>query len=296
MTNSPSTARAIKYVIVSPVRNEAAHLDEVISAVVSQTLKPTEWILVDDGSVDATASIGDAWAIREGCVTVVRRPDRGARSPGTGVMEAFYCGYEALVTRDWQFLVKLDGDIVVSPTYFEDCFAEFARDRKLGIAGGRVDSLAAKRTAPETHPSFHVRGATKIYRRECWDALGGLIKSTGWDTVDELKAQYLGWSTRTLPEFPVLHKRQTGSADGAWADAVKNGTANYVAAYHPAFMAAKCLKRLVHKPYGIQSAGLLFGFVRAYIRRAPRIKDPGLVNFIRAHQLRRLLLRNSLWD
>ena len=28
-------------------------------------------------------------------------------------------------------------------------------------------------------PAFHVRGATKIYRKACWEAIGGLIRQTG---------------------------------------------------------------------------------------------------------------------
>lgn len=247
----------MRHVVISPVRNEAAHLEDAIAAVVAQTVRPREWILVNDGSTDETAAIAERWASHHDWTIVVHRPDRGMRSQGTGVIEAFYEGYAAVKTLDWQYLVKLDGDIIVPPTYFEDCLAEFEGDPSLGIGGGTVDHLDQGQKRTEGHPQFHVRGGTKIYRRECWDALGGLLKSPGWDTVDELKAQFLGWRTRTFRQLRVMHRRHTGAADGSWRNAVKNGTANYVSAYHPLFMLAKCLKRLSSRPYGAQALGLL---------------------------------------
>jgi poly-beta-1,6-N-acetyl-D-glucosamine synthase len=292
------TARfgAASYVVISPVRNEAEHLDEVIAAVVAQTVPPAEWVLVNDGSTDATAAIAERWAARFSWIRVVHRTDRGGRSQGTGVMEAFYDGFNTLRTVDWQYLVKLDGDIVVSPTYFERCFAEFVADPKLGIGGGTVDHLDNGHARTEGHPRFHVRGATKIYRRPCWEGLGGLIKSPGWDTVDELKAHFLGWDTRTFPDLRVMHRRITGAADGAWRNAVKNGTANYVSAYHPLFMLVKCLKRLASKPYGLQALGLWYGFMRGYVRSLPRVDERALIRYIRQQQLRRLFFRKSIWD
>jgi biofilm PGA synthesis N-glycosyltransferase PgaC len=288
-----TVATTRQYVIVSPIRNEAAHLAETIAAVVSQTIKPAEWVLVDDGSSDATGSIADDWAGRYAWIRVIHRRDRGGRSQGTGVMEAFYEGYGALTITDWEFLVKFDGDIVAGSSYFEACLAKFDADPALGIGGGYVD----EGLGPDGTPPFHVRGATKIYRRACWNQLGGLIKSPGWDTLDELKAQFLGWKTRTFADLRVLHRRHTGAADGAWLNAVKNGRANYVAAYHPLFMVLKCLKRfLSSRPYGLQSLGLWYGFVGGYLHRLPRVEDKLLIRYIRSQQLRRLLFLPSIWS
>ena len=78
-------------------------------------------------------------------------------------------------------------------------------------------------------PAFHVRGATKIYRHACWVAIGGLLRETGWDTYDEVKANMLGWETRTFDGLQLVHHRETGGADGTWKNWVKNGRANYIA-------------------------------------------------------------------
>ena len=148
----------------------------------------------------------------------------------------------------------------------------------------------------KSDPKFHVRGATKIYRRECWNQIGGLLRAPGWDTVDELKANMVGWETRTFNDLKLLQHKDTGSADGAWRNWVKNGLANYISAYHPLFMLAKCFKRTFSRPYFLSAAGLAFGFASGYVRRVPRIEDSSLARYIRGQQLRKLTFRPSIWD
>jgi hypothetical protein len=151
---------------------------------------------------------------------------------------------------------------------------------------------------PETNgdPLFHVRGATKIYRRACWDAIGGLIKSTGWDTLDELKANMLGWQTGSFKDLKLVQHRPTGKADGTWRNYVKNGLANYVVGYHPLFMLCKCLKRLPEKPYGIVSLALWCGFLQGYLKRLPQGTGKDVVRYVRQQQLNALLFKSSLWS
>jgi biofilm PGA synthesis N-glycosyltransferase PgaC len=109
-----------------------------------------------------------------------------------------------------------------------------------------------------------------------------------------VKANMLGWQTRSFLDLKVSHYRFTGSADGAWKDCVKNGRANYVSGYHPIFMLVKCVKRLGARPYVIGSMGLLWGFVKSHFNRSPRVEDR-VVTYIRAQQMRRLLLLDSIW-
>ncbi len=284
------------YVIISPVRDEGHLLEETIQSMLGQTLPPSQWVLVDDGSTDDTGSIVDKYARTCPWITAVHRPDRGHRAPGTGVIDAFYDGFEKLKVAGWEFIVKLDGDLVLPPDYFENCLGEFRADPKLGIGGGVIGHLDRGAMRIEGSPLFHVRGATKIYRRECWEAIGGLLKAPGWDTVDELKANMLGWATRSFTTFPILQKRPTGATNSAWGNWVKNGRANYIAGYHPLFMLVKCLKRAAQRPYVIGGVALLFGYVHGSWKRLPRVPDAALIRYTRKQQLRKLLLRNSIWQ
>lgn len=283
------------YIIISPVRNEEKYLVETIKAVKSQTIRPWKWIIVNDGSTDATRSIIDEAASKNEWIQSLHRADRGFRHAGTGVMDAFYEGYRMINGQSWQFLVKLDGDLSFTPDYFEKCFEHFKSERRLGIGGGSIYNKIGENLKLEKNPNFHVRGATKIYRKECWDVIGGLLKAPGWDTLDEVKANMLGWATRSFPELSVTHYRYTGSADGTWRGWVKNGRANYIAAYHPLFLVAKCLKRLFQPPYVIAAAGLFWGFASGYLKGVPQVEDEALVRYIRKQQINRLLLKDSIW-
>jgi len=230
-------------------------------------------------------------------ITVVNRADRGFRKAGGGVVDAFYDGYRRIENEAWDYLVKLDGDLSFAPDYFEKCFEKFEQDDKLGIAGGTICSNSGGIIEVEAKddPRFHVRGATKIYRSACWRNIGGLIKAPGWDTLDEVKANMLGWTTRTLSGINAVHHRPTGAAYGAWNDRVKAGMANYISGYHPLFMLLKCGKRMVEKPYLVGGFGLLYGFAKGYLKKIPKVDDRTLIQYFREQQINRLLGRKSLW-
>lgn len=285
------------YVVITPARDEEAHIGKCIESMARQTVPPLQWILVDDGSVDRTGSLMDDAAQRHPWITAVKRNNRGFRKQGGGVIDAFYAGYASLSAEPWDFLVKLDADMSFGPRYFEECLAKFAEDPHLGIGGGMVCHQVGSQLVCETprDPIFHVRGATKIYRRHCWHALEGLVAAPGWDGIDELKANMLGWHTRTFKDLPIRHHRLTGTVDGTWRNWEKNGLSDYISGYHPLFMAVKCVRRIVRRPYVLGALGLWWGFCRGYISRKERISDQELVRYIRTQQIRKLLFKPSLW-
>lgn len=288
----------MKYVVVSPVRNEEKFLAGTIRSMASQRVLPVEWIIVDDGSTDQTFAIAENASREYPWIKVRRRADRGFRQAGGGVIEAFYDGFDSATVKDWSFVVKFDGDLSFEPDYFEKCLGEFKSDPKLGIGGGTVcnDRGGVIDVESKVDPLFHVRGATKIYRRECWDQINGLIRAPGWDTLDEVKANMLGWTTRTFKGIRILHHRPTGAAYGHFKDFMKNGLANYNVGYHPVFMFLKCCQRAFNRPYLLQASGLWLGYIRGYLKRMPRIAEPAVIEYFQKQQLNRLMGRKSLWS
>ena len=294
-TSSGPAVLGRKYVIVTPVRDEEKFVEQTIRSVTSQTVTPAEWVIVDDGSTDATGQIVDQYATKVPWVRAIHRRNRGFRKSGGGVIEAFYEGYNSLKCRDWDFVVKLDGDLTFDNDYFERSFDQFEKEPQLGIAGGIISSSRNGTIQPEHGPHFHVRGATKIYRRRCWDAIEGLHVAPGWDTIDEVKANMLGWKTQTFPELHLLQHRPTGKAEGWRRDRVKNGRAYYTAGYHPLFFAAKFLYRLTKKPYLFGSLAMCYGYLSGYWGAAARVTDQELVRYLRREQMNRLLGRKTIW-
>jgi biofilm PGA synthesis N-glycosyltransferase PgaC len=310
-------SKTTRYVVISPARDEEQYIEKTIESMLQQTIRPAQWILVNDGSSDRTAEIIEHWAAKEPWIVAVHRTtisandvpnsaeadavapsgskaNRGRRARQAKEIEAFYEGYERITVTDWEFLVKLDSDVGFESDYFERCLAEFHADSKLGVGGGVICHWQEGELQIETTPSFHVRGATKTYRRLCWDQIGGVLRGAGWDTIDEVKANMLGWSSRSFTQLKVVHYRFTGAANGAWQNAIKNGVWNYISGYHPLFMLLKCIKRLFEKPH-LTSVGLFYGFLLGYIQRIPQIDDKDLIRYLREQQLRKLAFRTTIW-
>lgn len=285
---------ATNYVVITPVRDEEAFIGYTYNSMLAQTVKPIEWVIVNDGSRDRTGEIIEGYARSLQWIKDVHRRDRGHRKAGGGVIEAFYDGFAAISTDDWDFIVKLDGDLSFSPEYFERCLKRFHENARLGIGGGDIYHEINGRLVLEKVPNFHVRGATKIYRRACWQDIGRLVAAPGWDGLDELKANMMGWETCSFHDLHLIHHRYTGSADGSWRNSVKNGLSDYISGYHPLFMLLKCLKRLANRPFLINAAGHAYGFLSGYLKKVSQVEDPELVRYIRQQQLRKLTFRTTI--
>ncbi len=147
----------------------------------------------------------------------------------------------------------------------------------------------------ERSPTFHVRGGTKIFRRACWDQIGGLWVGPGSDTVDEVKANMLKWTTMSFPDLQMHHHRPTGASFGSWGGLVKDGTIDYVYGSHPLFLLVKTGVRTFRRPYFVGSFALLYGYMTAYFKKVPQVDDLELIRYIRSQQLARLFGRETIW-
>ena len=285
------------YLVVSPVRNEAEFIELTLKSVTSQTLRPLRWVIVDDGSTDKTRALAEEYASKHPWIEVVSRRDRGYRQSGIGVVETFYDGFARADSSQWDYVMKLDGDLLLPLDYLEQLTLEFERDPRLGISSGDIfnEAKGALTLDSPGDPAFHVRGAAKAYRRACWDAIGGIPRVTGFDCVDNVKARMLGWDTRRIPSLKVIHLRHTGEANGAWKNGFKDGLGANAIGYHPLFLLLKCFKRLFLGRCGIDALGQFCGYMTGYFTDVPRIQDRQLVEYLRRQQLNRLLGRETIW-
>ena len=284
-----------RYVVITPVRDEDKFLPLAIKSMVGQTLRPEQWVIVNDGSKDRTGEIIDEAVQQYPWIRAVHRGDRGYRKWGAGIIEAFYDGFNALTCQDWDFMSKLDGDLSFEPDYFERALEKFRENPRIGIGGGILYHYDDGQVVWEKHPKFHVRGGTKIYRRACWNDIDGLWVGPGSDTVDEVKANMRGWTTMSFTDIHLQHHRFTGASWGRWGGMVKDGKIDYVSGYHPLFLAAKALVRLRRRPYFLGSFALVSGYVAAYFQRIPRVNDAELIRYLRHQQLARLFGGETIW-
>ncbi|MBP5791053.1 MAG: glycosyltransferase family 2 protein [Kiritimatiellae bacterium] len=67
----------MKISIVMPVFNGAAHVSGALESLLGQDFKDWEAVIVDDGSTDATASVVEGYAARDGRIRLVRQKNGG---------------------------------------------------------------------------------------------------------------------------------------------------------------------------------------------------------------------------
>jgi poly-beta-1,6-N-acetyl-D-glucosamine synthase len=274
-----------KYIIISPVRNEEEYVDLTLKSVLNQTVLPDEWILVNDGSVDNTASILEPYVEKYDWIKLINLPNRGYYLPGEGVVNVFYKGYEQIKDKEWDFLVKLDCDLSFSETYFHELLEEFNNDPKLGIASGCIYNVINGKLIKEKSQEDHPFGASKMYRRECFDSIGGLKRIPGWDLADLLSAQMKGWSTRCFFDMHIAHYkiggiRRTGLTKGKFLQ----GRFQYRFGYTFFYTLLKSIYHLTSRPYIISGVGLITGYIYAAMKKEQRYFDREMIKFMRKRQ------------
>lgn len=203
----------MEYYIIIPAHNEEAFLTKTLQSVLQQTKQPKKVVIVNDNSTDRTEKIIDRFVKESVIFNKLNISSSNEHMPGSKVVNAFNMGLD-LLDDDYDFIVKLDADVILPLDYFEKIAAAFKNDTQLGIAGGFVYEENTKGEWKLNHPmnKNHVRGAFKAYTKRCFEAMGGLKNAMGWDTTDELLAQYHGFGINTLDTLKVKHLRPTGNA------------------------------------------------------------------------------------
>jgi len=276
----------IRYALVMPVRDEERFVAGMMESVLAQTILPAKWIIVDDGSQDKTPEIIGSYAKRADFLELIRLPAREQRKAGGEAAITHALG--RLDLSQYDFLARFDADLAFEPHYFANLFDEFRADPKLGIAGGGLYIEKDGGLEPEEVPEYHVRGALKLYRRECYEQIGGITTRIGWDTIDEVYAWTKGWKTRSFFQYKVIHRRPTG--DGIHANRIywQRGKAEYYTWSHPVFVLGKTLKLVCESRSVLKAACFLAGFFTAYTNREPRLTDPAFVRSRRQQQSQRM--------
>jgi glycosyltransferase involved in cell wall biosynthesis len=282
--------QTVRYVIISPVKDEGRFIERTLESVRRQTIQPYLWIIVDDGSTDETPRILARYARQLDWIKVVSLAANGRRLPGSGVIRAFLAGYEHVAGLDFDFVVKLDCDLEFDPEYFEGLLQEFVTDPSLGVASGVYAEEFNGEWREIKMPRYHAAGASKVVRRACFDDIRAFVPSRGWDTVDEIRAQMAGWKTAHFPHLKLRHLKPEGSGIGILRTSVMSGEIYYLTGGGAIFFAMKFLHRLVvGRPVLIGALAMLVGYGRPWLRRRPRLVNRDEARFYRALLNRRII-------
>ena len=284
-----------RILIISPVRNEATHIERVVRSVVAQDLQPAGWIVLDDNSTDGTRELLESLAAEVPFLEVhavpARTPHAGARDrlARAAAPRNFNLG---LGLTDWQqytHVMKLDGDIELAPNYLRVLMERFAAYPQLGLAGGVLIEPQPVGFRSIEIPRHHVHGALKCYSTECFAAIGGVQERLAWDTIDETYARMRGFSTVSFEDLVSVHHRPWGSADGALRGLTRLGECAYITHYPALWVTLRSVKLSARRPRGLLGAAYMFGYARACARRTDRVADSAYRRFTRRELRGRLI-------
>jgi glycosyltransferase involved in cell wall biosynthesis len=285
------TRTGLRYVLITPARNEAKFIQSAIESVAKQTSRPTKWVIVSDGSTDGTDELVRQYEARYEWIELVSKPERKERHFAAKV-EAFNAGYARLQNVDYDVIGNLDADISFEDAgYFEFLMSNFVENSKLGVCGTSYVENGV--IYPYAYTSLaDVFGACQMFRRECFQAIGGYIPipSGGIDVVAVLSAQARGWQTRTFTEKVCIHHRKVASAQhsGLIRRLFHEGGKDYLLGSHPLWEVARSIYRIKDRPYVLGGVLMFAGYFWSMLRGVQKTMPEDLMQLRREEQMQRL--------
>jgi glycosyltransferase involved in cell wall biosynthesis len=290
-----------RYCLITPCRDEAQYARRTLEAVARQSEPPAAWVIVDDGSKDETPRILEEYAARFPHVRIIRRPDRGARKVGGGVIDAFYAGYDTIDPGAYDYICKLDLDLDLPPWYFAILIDHMEAEPRVGTCSGKpyfippgVPSAAVQ--FPISDKSGLISemigdensvGMTKFYRTTCFRQIGGFVREVMWDGIDGHRCRQLGWIAVSWddPQLRFVHLRPMGTSDKSWWTGRKrHGVGQYFMGTSPVYMLASAAYRMTRPPFIVGGLGMAVGYFDSLLRRKPRYGDQQFRSFLRSYQ------------
>ncbi len=281
--------KKLRYVIITPARNEAQYIDLTLSSMVAQTHPPIKWVIVSDGSTDQTDEIVRTYLADSPWIELLRMPDRNERH-FAGKVHAFNAGYERVKDCSFEVIANLDADVSFGPEHFEFLIGKMAENSQLGVVG-----------APFREGKFqydyrfqnieNVWGGCQLFRRECFQVIGGYLPLKGGciDHVAVVSARMKGWKTRTFTDKVCIHHRVMGTAQqGAVKAKFKMGAKDYSVGNHPVWELSRMFYQMTKPPYVISGFALGAGYIWSLLLRSKVPVSRDIVVFTRREQLRRL--------
>jgi glycosyltransferase involved in cell wall biosynthesis len=284
----------LRYVLVTPARNEEAFIEDTIRSVVAQTARPARWVIVSDGSTDRTDDIVKSYASQHDWIEFVRMPEHRDRQFAAKA-NCFNAGYDRLKTMNFDLVGNLDADITFEPDFYQFLLSKFAELSRLGVAGTPfVEDAAQPGIHTYAHGAAnleHVSGACQIFRRQCFEAVGGYvpIKGGAIDWIAVTTARMKGWQTRTFLEKVCFHHRKIGTGNHSPLVArFHYGRKAYYVGGHPVWESLRGLSQLKERPLVLGGLYFLAGYWWACLTRMHRPVSPELMTYHRREQMTRL--------
>src|ERR1700722_16302663 len=278
------------YVLITPARNEETFIETTIQSVIKQTVLPIKWVIVNDGSTDATSSIVRPYLANHRWIELVDLPVRRERNFAAKVY-AFNAGQERVKDLEYEIIGNLDADVSLDEDHFEFLLGEFEKDPCLGVAGTIFEEHGYNSGSDSFEGKNQVSGQCQIFRRTCFPENGGYRanKAGGIDWMAVTTARMTGWTTRSFREKSFFHHRTMGTAErGRLASSFSYGEKDYYLGGHPIWQMFRVTYRMTKRPYLLDGIALGLGYLWALLRQTKRPVSDELMRFHRKEQMQKL--------
>lgn len=275
----------MNYIIVTPVRNEDKSLPGLIDSVASQSIRPKLWVIVDDGSNDKTPLIIQAAKKNYEWIKSIHLGET-PRDLGIHIANVIQTGLN--LARDYceehsieyDFIVFLDADMLISDTHFFDkLIIKFEDNKSLGIASGAIQIRDISGNSRDgKRRTDTISGGEMICRRQCVEDIGGIPITYFWDGVMRVKAILKGWEIRRFDEIKIIQTRDTYTAEGSKKGYYLAGTYEYYLNYNPVIIILKGLIYFIKRPH-YTGLSYLSGYFNCWLRRKDKIDDKEIKNY-----------------
>jgi len=281
--------KELTYVLMTSARNEEAYIEKTIKSVISQTVLPKKWIIVSDGSTDSTDEIVSKYANKYDFIQLIRVDGDSKRNFGSKV-KALNAALKHLKNVEYNFIGNVDADVSFDPNYYEIMLEKFRDNSKLGLAGGEIYNEYDEKNVQGEVDTWHVSGAIQLFRRQCWEDIGGYLQlKRSEDAVAVKMARMTGWDVEKYPDIRVFHCRREGTGKGNILISRFNyGISDYTTGTPPIYMVVKFFNRLREKPYILCSLFRLSGYCYGFLKRERRVLPNEVFKYIRHEQMQRL--------
>src|SRR5277367_368432 len=253
----------MQYVLITPARNEEKYIEKLVQSMTAQTVPPAKWVIVNDGSTDATASIVEPYLGKYPWIELLNLPVHRDRS-FAGKVHAFNAGYERVKGIEYGVIGNLDADVSFEPDYCEFLLNQFRLDPDLGVAGTVFREEGYSSATDSFEGQNHVPGGCQLFRRKCFEEIGGYVpnRAGGIDWVAVTTARMMGWKTRSFREKFFFHYRSLGTAERSLlASAFSYGEKDYYLGNHPLWEMFRVAYRATKKPLIVGALAVYSGYL-----------------------------------
>lgn len=193
----------MRFLIIIPAHNEESNLPFTLDSLQQQSCKDFKVVVVNDGSTDGTAEVIQKYTENDSRFETINL-QKSAHQPGSKVVAAFKKGLETQNINGFDIICKFDSDIILDENYLQAVSDSFKENPDYGLVGGLLYIKKNGEWVYEGNSNkHHVRGPMKAYKKECFVEMGGLRETLGWDNIDAILLQNLGWKEVVVPELHV---------------------------------------------------------------------------------------------